>query len=440
MSQFAEVKIKAQPFQKEFLLSQKRFPCLKAGVGTGKTFFLLLKIYNYCQQYPNSLALIVRKEFTDLRDSTIKDFEKYFSCTINSNKEFKFQNGSVVMFRHGGELNVLKNLNLSIIGIEQAEEFENEETFHFLRDRLRRENAPYRQLCLIANANGHNWIWRLWKAEKSNDEYALWEASTFNNAENLPADFVEDLRRMEIEAPHHYRRMVLNSDDEQDVQDTLITEIMLDKLKQRVISGSVEGKRVIACDPATGGDECVIYVVENGKILHDKYLYDRDTMKIVGELMLLSAQWKTDNIAVDVIGVGKGVADRLKELKKNVIEISSAETAGDPEMFANVRAELWWKLAEKIRNVEIPYMADGELRKQLCAVKFKVVGSNGKIQLYPKDDTRKILGRSPDRADCFAYAIYAQDKVEETINLAEILAQTRRKQQQQYAHRQGGYG
>jgi len=37
------------------------------------------------------------------------------------------------MFRHASELAVLKNINLSIFGIEQAEEFETDEQFQLQR-------------------------------------------------------------------------------------------------------------------------------------------------------------------------------------------------------------------------------------------------------------------------------------------------------------------
>ena len=46
------------------------------------------------------------------------------------------------------------------------------------------------------------------------------------------------------------------------------------------------------------------------------------------------------------------------------------------------------------------------MRRQLTAVRFKVVNSNGKIQLEPKTETKTRLGRSPDRADAYVQALY----------------------------------
>ena len=142
--------VKLQAYQEKFLLSRKRYPCLIGGIATGKTYMGLLKMWRFCEKYADSLFMLVRKEYTDLRDSTLKDIYRYFSVEFDSNKEYKFPNGSVIMARHGAELAVLKNVNLSGFLIEQAEEFETEETFTFLRDRLRRENSQYRLILIIA--------------------------------------------------------------------------------------------------------------------------------------------------------------------------------------------------------------------------------------------------------------------------------------------------
>ena len=110
--------VKANPYQEEFLACKKRFPAIIASIGTGKTMFGLMKVWAFCEKYPNSLFMIVRKEYTDLRDSTLRDCLHYFGATFNSDKEYTFKNGSVIMARHGAELAVLKNVNLSGFLIE----------------------------------------------------------------------------------------------------------------------------------------------------------------------------------------------------------------------------------------------------------------------------------------------------------------------------------
>jgi len=237
--------IDLEPFQARFFESRARFPAFVAGWGTGKTMVGILKGVLLSSIYNNNLGLIVRKKFTDLRDSTLKDFERYTGLHVpQGTKEITLPGtDSVIMFRHGEELSGLQNVNLGWFMIEQGEEFDTAEQFDLLRGRLRRElevnqdyepgafpelieylkSDPQRLGMIISNANGHNWIWREWiKLEIEGRE--IHEASTFENKANLPADFIKDLRTMEINSPRKYKRYVLNSHDEYDIEGSIYGE------------------------------------------------------------------------------------------------------------------------------------------------------------------------------------------------------------------------
>ena len=96
-------------FQDEYVFSQARFPAFVAAIATGKTMCAILRMMRLMEESPNNLGIIVRKEFTDLSDSTVKDFYRYTGLTLSSHKEVKLQNGSVILFRHGSEIETLKN-------------------------------------------------------------------------------------------------------------------------------------------------------------------------------------------------------------------------------------------------------------------------------------------------------------------------------------------
>ena len=192
------------------------------------------------------------------------------------------------------------------------------------------------------------------------------------------------------------------------------------------------GRFAVVCDPATGGDECVIYVFEHYKIREMKILHTEDTMIIVGEMMILANQYNADVFGVDVIGLGKGIVDRLNELikkpkmpakvmrkdvvrdtlfenykdERKVIAIHSAKASSNPERWGNLRDEIWWNARELIIDHKVPYPEDEELRRQLCEVRYKTISSDGKVKLEPKDDTKTRLGRSPDRGDAFIYGLW----------------------------------
>lgn len=368
----------------------------------------------YSELIPNNLGIVFRKEFTDLRDSTIKDFEKYTGLKVNSQRDVILPNGSVIMFRHIEELNNIQNVNLGWYLLEQGDELDSDLEFFLLFGRLRRDlkptqefidlGLPVRSGFVIANA-GDNWIKPLWKDRKL-DESSLEEATTWDNQDVLPKDFLDSLRILEKTKPEIYKQYVMNDWSVTADQFILIKPAMFDLLKG-VIFYREYNKRVVSCDPATGGDECVIYVLENGKQLDENILHINDTMKIAGEMVVMAQRYGINDFAVDAIGIGKGISDRLSEMGKRVNAICSADKSSNDERFYNLRTEMWWYAMEQIQAREIDYPQDEELRKQLSSVRYKVINSNGKIQLEPKDETKKRLGRSPDRADAFIYGLWA---------------------------------
>ncbi len=118
---------------------------------------------------------------------------------------------------------------------------------------------------------------------------------------------------------------------------------------------------------------------------------------------------KRIRVKVDVVGVGGGVHDRLKRLGYNVIGISAGETAKDKARFVNVRAEMYWETRQAIleRGCKLP--EDEELARQLSSIQYDIDRAEKKIKLLPKEELKKVLGRSPDEADMVAMAIYNPD-------------------------------
>jgi hypothetical protein len=273
------------------------------------------------------------------------------------------------MFRHAAELNVLKNINLSICGLEQAEEFENEEQFTFIRDRLRRDNAPYQQLCVIANANGHNWIWRKW-VNNPQLGYEVITATTWDNEENLPKAFLEDLKVMEKDAPHHYKQFVLNDFQETDSDDALFTASKVYEAAKLEFPHFGSYGRIMAIDVARyGDDETVFSVIEkvsplNFIQIHQETWRNHSLMETVGKTLDLKRQLNVDLLVVDDCGLGGGVTDRLRELKYKIMAFNGANASSNPA-YANARADAFFNLKDMVDRQQIKIMPDFELQEQL---------------------------------------------------------------------------
>ncbi len=185
---------------------------------------------------------------------------------------------------------------------------------------------------------------------------------------------------------------------------SLISSEMLNELK-KVNKHFKDIKRCVVCDPSLGGDECVIYAFENFKIVEEMILHERNQMIIAGHMVVLGNKWKVNDYGADTTGgLGSAILDRVKELRPHaqMHYVNSSDAADNEERSTNVRGELWWDTMELIQDKMVPYPEDEKLRKQLVAPRFKIMRSDGQIQMELKSETKtRSGGESPDRADAY---------------------------------------
>jgi len=149
------------------------------------------------------------------------------------------------------------------------------------------------------------------------------------------------------------------------------------------------------------------HIIEPPKVWHQ-----RDTMEVSG--LILKEYEETDaallpgSIMVDVIGIGAGVVDRLKELGLPVRAVNVGESATGNN-YARLRDELWWRGRDWFDDKQCRIPDDGRLIGELSTVKYKVT-SSGKIQVESKDDMKKRGLKSPDVADSFILTFAGLDR------------------------------
>lgn len=395
------------PYQVEFIDSTARYPALIGGVGTGKTMCGIIKGMLLSEKFENNLGLVIRKEFTDLRDSTIKDFEKYTGYKVDSHKEIRLPNDSQIMFRHGAEINVLKNINLGWYYIEQAEEFETMEVFTFLQDRLRRDNVPIRIGFSIANANGHNWLWKNWIDSPPDERFHGIEACTFDNAHNLPQDFIDDLKKMEKTDPAHYRRYVLNSHEDTDIEDKLFSWKLIEFAKSINLVFYDIGAEILAVDVARFGDDKTVFLrlkrARGGwKVKSIKEFQGLDLMQVTGRIVDEISKEKPIVTVVDDVGMGGGVTDRLRELNHDVFAYVGSESALNDKYYKK-RSEDLFQLSEAMEGGEVQIPEDRLLEEELSTVVYDFK-SDGRKYVISKKEMKKRGFKSPNRVDALSMA------------------------------------
>lgn len=174
------------------------------------------------------------------------------------------------------------------------------------------------------------------------------------------------------------------------------------------------GRQTVGVDVARFGDDKTVLAIRDGDVCTAIQRYDKqDTMATTGRVKGLLDHAPAREAIVDVIGIGAGVVDRLREQKNNVTAFNAA--AGTKALdrsgelgFTNCRSAAWWGLRELLDpayDATIALPPDDNLTGDLCAPKYRVL-SGGKIQIEPKDDIRKRIGRSPDDGDAVVQAFW----------------------------------
>lgn len=130
--------------------------------------------------------------------------------------------------------------------------------------------------------------------------------------------------------------------------------------------------------------------------------FGKDTMQTSGLIAMEyeHARLKPQAINVDVIGIGAGVVDRLRELGLPVVGINVAESASVSDHYARLRDELWFEGRNWLDAKDCKLCDDDALIAELTTAKYSIQ-SNGKIKVEGKDEMKKRGIASPNRADAW---------------------------------------
>jgi hypothetical protein len=182
--------------------------------------------------------------------------------------------------------------------------------------------------------------------------------------------------------------------------DVLLPASWVDAAMER--SGEFCGPVSMAVDVARMGTDQSVLAERAGACIRLQLLPASDLMSLCGAVARRAAEASARRVVVDAVGLGAGVFDRLCEIGRVEVEaFGGAERAVREAEFVNRRAEAYWNLREALRKGEVSLPRDEDLREELCAVRVGV-GSSGRVKLETKEEMRRRLGRSPDRADAVA--------------------------------------
>ncbi len=414
-------------------LERPEVKCLLYGgaKGGGKSVFGCFWMYMQClkliekfnilpQKYPIVVGYLGRKRGVDFTDTTLETWKRFIPVEdyVIRSQEKEIVINERVKLAYGGfddEANI-KKFNSAEFGfyfIDQAEEVTRDDIGLLrgtLRLKIKDTQLGYKGL-LSANP-ADCWL-RDEFIDVQSDRYAFIQALPSDNP-YLPEDYVDNLKEAFKHRPELVKAYVYGSWNILAGGNLVLHPIWIKEAIQRNINNILE-EVTIGCDPARyGDDETVIYAVKGGQLIDEDIYGQKDTMETAGRCTKMKNIHNAKLIVVDATGLGAGVVDKLAELRQPVKEVNFAckATTEDKETkYFNLRAEVYWEVAEMFGDLRVSIPNDPVLRKQLSHITYKI-GSRGRIQIESKDEIKKRLsGQSPDRADALVLGLWGQGQV-----------------------------
>lgn len=216
----------------------------------------------------------------------------------------------------------------------------------------------------------------------------------------IPPDELEDMQRnmtpMAI-------RQELYCDFSASASDVVIPiDLVSAAAKRELTEADVAGAPIIiGMDIARFGDDSTVLTVRKGLHCYKPAVYrGLDTMQAADVLINAINTYKPDAVFVDVGAMGAAVIDRARQLHYNVTEVNFAGSPQNTEKYANLRAEMYFKVRAWLEGGgALPN--EPTLKSELSVVEYSFA-RNGKIILEPKAKIKEKIGKSPDLADSLA--------------------------------------
>ena len=239
-------------------------------------------------------------------------------------------------------------------------------------------------------------------------------------AGQIDGDWVEQMRAYYGEQSAWFQQHVLgefSAEEEDAVIPLSWVEAAVARWRVWMEDGAPEpdGPHTIGVDVARSGADRTVFAFRKGDVVtHLRASPKEDTMGTAGRIKAALEADPQAKAIIDTIGIGAGVYDRLREQNEKVESFQASRKTVSRDStgqirYANDRAAAWWGCRERLDPSRSPALAlpdDPELTADLTSVHAKPMLSDGKLLIESKNDIRKRIGRSTDRADAVIQALW----------------------------------
>lgn len=167
-----------------------------------------------------------------------------------------------------------------------------------------------------------------------------------------------------------------------------------------------------AMDIGGGSDKNVFLTRKGKKVELIEQNDDPNTMHTAQWGLGMLADTRSDVFFQDIIGIGQGVWDRMKEIgiPCSAHGIKGSNASSNADKYHYLIDELWWNMRKDFEDGVISIPDDDELITELSSRKFKK-DERGRLKIETKYDMKKRGIRSPNKADALALTYYIKDTI-----------------------------
>lgn len=385
--------------------------------GGGKSFIGCAWLIINCIQYPHTRWLMGRSKLKALKQTTLNTFFEICSLwnlndehyTYNSQQgEITFYNGSQIilkdLFLYPSDPNFDSLGSLEITGafIDEVNQI-SEKAKNIVSSRIRYKLTEYDlipKLLMTCNP-AKNWVYdQFYKKDKDNslEDWKKFIPALVTDNPNISPHYISQLNKLDEISK---KRLLYGEWEYEDDGSLIKYDNIINIFKRGETSFNED--YYISCDVARkGNDKAIIMIWSGYKVVKIKSFNISLINEIVDYIKSVSKEYKIPNrnIVIDGDGVGGGVVDYIP----NSYDFINNSKALKDENYQNLKTQCYYKLSEKINNNEIEIWdwnldIREKLTTELSLVKSYNLDKDGKLQILPKEEIKKMIGRSPDYSD-----------------------------------------
>lgn len=347
------------------------------------------------REFQNSIAESAKAQIEQIIEQLGVRSEWTFTLTNITHK----RSGTMFMF-YGLSRNYTKIKSLTDIDISIVEECEtvSRESLDVLIPTIRK---PGSEIWMMGNPTSRTSAVAQMFIENGTPDNCVVMRSTYLDNPFNSEELIAEAEHLRITDYKRYRHIYLGE--------------YLDTSTMRMISNVVVEDAETVCSASdavivgvdiarSGGDLTVIWVRKGKKTISYNEYSDMEISRLTAELTGVIHRYKPIRINIDSTGTGQWVGDALKSTGITVCPVNFSEKAKKEERYSNRRTELYG-LAQDYFEGGGTVPNDIKLIEELNATWYHLDTKN-RMALNSKDDIKKAIGRSPDRADAFVLSLW----------------------------------